>query len=58
MRTKRSPGHPREHVYLRFTSGSELNEAIVAQRARLLFYELDMTEKGTELIFSTNFSCY
>lgn len=58
MGTKRSPGHPREHVYWRLTSGSELNEAIVAQRARLLFYELDMTEKGTELIFSTNFSCY
>ena len=58
MRTKRGAGHPREHIYWRFTSGNELNEAMVAQWAKLLFYELGMTEKGAELIFSTNFSCY
>ena len=58
MKPKQGTGNPGEHIYWRFTSGSELNEAIVAQWANLLFYEPDMTEKGTELIFSTNFSCY
>ena len=45
MRTKRVTGNPSEHIYWRFTSGSELNEAMVAQWAKLLFYELEMTEK-------------
>lgn len=54
MRPKKGTGNPGEHIYWRFTSGTELNEALFSQYAKLLFYETDMTEKELSLYSQLN----
>ena len=38
MKPKQGTGNPGEHIYWRFTSGTELNEAVFSQYAELLFF--------------------
>ena len=38
MKPKQGTGNPGEHIYWRFTSGTELNEAVFSQYAKLLFF--------------------
>lgn len=54
MRPKRGTENPGEYIYWRFTSGTELNEAVFSQYAKLLFYETDMTEKELSLYSQLN----